>query len=101
MCSFSFNKALLNRFHNICNTYINKHKEIQNIFESLLCNGYPKSFINKHIKQFLIKFQFQNNSAPQSNTIDQPLKNFLYLISLCLRNFLSTVQRNKFFFPKL
>ena len=35
---------------------------------------YPKSFKNKTVKQFLIKFQFQNNSIPQSNVFDQPLK---------------------------
>ena len=43
-------KTLLNRSHNICNTYINKHKEIQNIFESLVRIGHPKFFINKNIK---------------------------------------------------
>ena len=56
------------------NIYINKHKEIQNIFENLLRNGYSKSFINKIIKQFSIKFQSQNNSTPQSNAFDQPSK---------------------------
>ena len=65
-------KTLLNRYHNICNTYINKHKEIQNIFESLV--RHPKSFINKNIERFLIKFQSQNNSTSQSNAFDQPSK---------------------------
>ena len=65
-------KTSLNRSHHICNNYINKHKEIQTIFKSLLHNGYPKSFINKNIKQFEIKFQSQNNSTPQSNAFDEP-----------------------------
>ena len=55
-------ETLLNRSHYICDTYVNKHKEIQNIFDSLLCNGYPKSFINKNIKQFLMKIRSQFHS---------------------------------------
>ena len=47
---------------------------MQNIFESLVRIGYPKSFINKNIKRLLIKFQSQNNSTPQSNVFDQPSK---------------------------
>ena len=69
MCQFSLIKTLLNRSQNICNTYTNKHKEIQNIFESLVCVVYSKSFVNK---QFLIKFPSQNTSTPQSNAFDQP-----------------------------
>ena len=34
-------KTFLNRPHNTCNTYINKHKQIQNIFKSLVHIGYP------------------------------------------------------------
>ena len=54
--------------------YINKHKEIQIIFDSLVRIGYPKSFINTNIKRFLIKFQSQNNSTPQLNVFDQQSK---------------------------
>ena len=61
--------------HNICNTYILMGtKKSKIFFESLVLIGYPKSFINKNIKQFLIKFQSQNNSTPQSNLFDQPSK---------------------------
>ena len=59
-------EILLNRSHNICNAYLNKHKEIQFIFKSFLRNDYPKSFINKNIKRFLIKIHSQKNSIPQS-----------------------------------
>ena len=66
-------KTLLNKSHNICNTYLNKHKKIQytRTFDSLVRIGYAKSFINKNIKQLLIKFQSQNNCNPQSNVFDQ------------------------------
>ena len=82
MCQFSL--TLLNRSHNICNIYINKHKEIQNIFENLVRINYPKSFINKNIKRFLIKFQSQNNSIPQSNAFDQ-LSKIVYIKLLYVR----------------
>ena len=49
-------------------------KKSKIFFESLVLIGYPKPFINKNIKQFLIKFQSQNNSTPQSNLFDQPSK---------------------------
>ena len=50
------------------------HEKIQNIFDSHIHIGYTKSFINKNIKGFLIKFQSQNNSTPQSNVFDQQSK---------------------------
>ena len=42
-------KSLFTNNNKKSNTYINKHKGIQNVFQSLVHLGYPKSFINKNI----------------------------------------------------
>ena len=53
---FTFKKdlvmSLLNRYFNICSTYITFHSELDNFKKLFSLNGYPRNFLDNCIRRF-------------------------------------------------
>jgi len=93
--------TLFNRAYNICSTYENLHKEIENISKILTSNNFPKPLIDKHIGKRLTLIRKEKNQPQQSV---EKAKVFipLYYIgphSLMIKKTLDTLLRK--FYPQI